>query len=421
MSPRTGTAPRTSPAGGAPGRTGSPVLIIAAREIRAAVLKKSTLITLVLMLAAIIGGVTAVKLLGGDDEPSSGTVAVVGEAPFPAPRSADAPDAPQAPGTPGAAQHPGAIGIVPAADAAAARGLVESGDVDAALIPGDDGSWTMLVEGSPDPALSATVGELVQSAARDRAIAAAGADPAAVNRAAAAAGPRIESLETTDTAGIFVAMVGAMVVMSLILMFGGMIALSVMEEKSSRVVEIMLATVRPLQLLAGKILGAGIAGMAFAVVLVGTAVAALAATGVAADIDLPLGTLLWFLPFFVVTYLFFGSLYAAAASLVSRVEDFQGAQWPVMLLAMVTFYIPAAGVAQIDSPVLRVLAWVPPTSSTLAPMQYAAGNMGVGGMLAALALMLVAAVLVTWLASVIYPRNVLRIGATIRWRDALRR
>ncbi|WP_448852032.1 ABC transporter permease [Corynebacterium sp. 335C] len=408
-----------SPAGadgtgrGTTGRAGSPVAIVAAREFRATMMRKSTIITLVLMLASVVGGIFAVQAFGGGDGgPDTEDVAVVGDAGFLAPVAPDAP---------GADALPLTVDARPAADAAEARALVESGDVHAALVPGDGSSWTMIVEGAPDPALTSVIGELLQGSARDAALADAGVDPAAIARAAAGATLDVESIEAVNVGGIIVAMIGSVVIITLIMMFGGMIAMSVVEEKSSRVVEIMLATVRPLHLLAGKILGAGAAGMVFAVAIVGTAAAALAATGVGRDLDLPPGTVLWLLPFFVAAYLFFGSLYAAAASLVSRMEDFQGAQWPVMLLSMLTIYVPAFGWSRTDSTLMRVFAWIPPTSTTAAPLQYAAGEMGDLQMLGALALLLVAAAIVTWLASIIYPRNILRTGAKVRWRDALRR
>lgn len=106
-----------------------------------------------------------------------------------------------------------------------------------------------------------------------------------------------------------------------ILLFGMYVAMGVVEEKSSRVVELLLSTLRPLQLLWGKIIGIGAVGLlqlaAYGVVGVGAALATdtLTITGTA------LGVFASTLGWFVLGFAFFAVLYAAAGSMVSRQED----------------------------------------------------------------------------------------------------
>jgi hypothetical protein len=129
-----------------------------------------------------------------------------------------------------------------------------------------------------------------------------------------------------------VAIVGVIVLYSLLILFAQFVAQGVVEEKSSRVVELLLATMRPWQLLAGKILGLGRAraradrghrrrrdrgALAFDVV------------------ELPgelVGTVLWLLFWFVLGYALFASLFAVAASLVSRQEDLGSVLTPASLV-----------------------------------------------------------------------------------------
>nr|WP_276124443.1 ABC transporter permease [Corynebacterium lactis] len=139
----------------------------------------------------------------------------------------------------------------------------------------------------------------------------------------------------------------------------------------------------------------------------------------AESVHVPWGSVALLLPCFVLGYLFFAALYAASASLVSRMEDFQGAQMPVLLLSMLAMYVPLFGWSKLDSTFMQVAAWIPPVSVTTAPLQYAAGNFSALQLVGSLAIMAVGVVAVTALAAKIYPRNVLRTGAAVSWKKAL--
>ena len=104
---------------------------------------------------------------------------------------------------------------------------------------------------------------------------------------------------------------------------GYFVAMGVVEEKSSRVVELLLSTLRPRHLLAGKILGLGVLGFGAAALLAVVGLAAAAAGGaldVNGDVIVAAAlALVWF----VVGYAFYAAAFACAASLVSRQEDLQ--------------------------------------------------------------------------------------------------
>ncbi|MFD8880628.1 ABC transporter permease [Corynebacterium xerosis] len=397
-------------------RASTAIGLVTKRELRENLMKKGSVVTLILGIVLAVGGVLLTAYLTRDDgeatEPTR--IAVVGEAPF-ADSLADAPR--------GALPTP--IETLPAADEDAARAMIDDESADAALVPagGADGAttneWTLLQNGTPDT-LVVTLNSALAAQLQDDAIAAQGGDPAAVAAAAGQGSVTSQSTQDIDFAALIVVGVGVMVMITAIMMFGGSVASSVIEEKSSRVVEIMLATIRPLHLLAGKILGAGLAGAIMMAAIVAAASVTIIATGLAADFDIPWLAVATLIPFFILGYLLFAALYATAGSLVSRMEDFGAAQMPVLILSFVAIYVPAFGWSQLDSTFMQVAAWIPPASVTTAPLQYAMGNFSGLQLLGSGAVLVVSCVVMLLLAAKIYPRNVLRTGSRVAWMQALK-
>src|SRR5699024_8224786 len=187
----------------------------------------------------------------------------------------------------------------------------------------------------------------------------------------------------------------------------------------SRVVELLLSTVRPLQLLWGKIIGIGLAGLAqlaaYAVVGVVTGLA----TGVLTLTGTALGVLAMTLGWFVLGFTLFAALYAAAGSMVSRQEDVNSTTMPLTMLVIAMFVAAMFVIDDPDGTAARVLGWIPPTSTTVMPLRVAAGvadPVQIGGSIAVMAAAIVA---VTALAARIYQRSVLRVGRPVSWREAL--
>ena len=391
-------------------RASTAIGLVAKRELRENLVKKGSVVTLILGIVLAVGGVLLTAYLTRDDgEAAEATViAVVGEAPF-ADALAGAPE--------GATPTP--IETRAAASEDEARALLDDGAVDAALLPAGGNEWTLLQDGTPDmlaPTLNAALTQQLQA----EAIAEQGGDPAAVAQAAAQGSVTSQSVQDIDVAALLVVGVGVMVMITGIMMFGSSVASSVIEEKSSRVVEIMLATIRPLHLLAGKIIGAGLAGAIMMAAIIAAASATILATGLAGDFDIPWGAVATLLPFFILGYVLFAAMYATAGSLVSRMEDFGAAQMPVMILSFVAIYVPAFGWSQLDSTFMRVASWIPPASVTTAPLQYAMGNFSGLQLLGAGAILAVSCLLMLFLAAKIYPRNVLRTGSRVTWLQAIK-
>lgn len=205
-----------------------------------------------------------------------------------------------------------------------------------------------------------------------------------------------------------------------VLGYGFSVAFGVVEEKSSRVVEILLATIRPFQLLAGKIVGIGLLGLVQLLVLGGVAVGLAVAAGRA---NIPEGALaaagpviLWFL----LAYALYSSAFAAAAALVSRQEELQNITAPLSLTLAASLIV---GLIALDNPTSTaavVASFIPPAAPVVMPPRMILGAAPAWQVALSLALMLTAIVLLIRLAARIYEGAVLRTGRRIKLRQAWR-
>jgi hypothetical protein len=188
------------------------------------------------------------------------------------------------------------------------------------------------------------------------------------------------------------------------------------------VVELLLTTVSPRRLLTGKVLGIGTLGLA-QLVLAGAA--ALIAGKLAGGAGLPSAApkavalvVLWF----VLGYVFYSVAFAVAGALVSRQEDLTTAMLPINLLLIGAFYLALIVVnVNPNSTVAQIAAFVPPLSPMVVPARMVLGDMTAVGLIAAVAVDLIATAGLIVLAGRIYERAILRIGAPVRLRQVLRR
>ncbi|MFE3289681.1 ABC transporter permease [Rhodococcus sp. NPDC059234] len=388
------------------------VSLVARREFLTQVRKKSFLISNVIVLVAIIGGIVAYSLFSGGGDENRDTVGLVGDQSL----SALLVTAGEQTGT--------LVEVSAVPDEATARSRVESGDLDVALIPHPDGSATAVTDSEIDTGLRTVLDAAVAGQAQQSTLAAQGVDTAALREDTAAAVVTVDAINPPDPErGQRIALsIAAVVVLYMqILAFGMYVAMGVVEEKSSRVVELLLSTLRPLQLLWGKIIGIGAVGLlqltAYGIAGVGTGLAtgALTVTGAA------LGTVASTLGWFVLGFAFFAVLYAAAGSMVSRQEDVNSTAMPLTLLIMAMFFTAFSAVSNPDGTLSNVLSWIPPFSAVLMPLRIAAGVTGPGQVLGTIVIMLAVTVTLSAVAAKIYQRSILRVGKTVSWKEAFGR
>ena len=234
-----------------------------------------------------------------------------------------------------------------------------------------------------------------------------------------AGGVRARRVLTAACAGVHPG-AGARVLYGQLLGYGFWVASGVVEEKSSRVVEVLLATIRPRQLLLGKVLGIGALGLvqlvALAVVGLGLAVA-LGSLTWSADLGVAILTsFAWFL----LGFTFYAAGYAAGAARVSRQEDLQNVVTPLNLMAIASFFGSIIAINAGDSVWVQVFSVIPPFSALMQPSLIAAGDSSPALVVLAVVLMLVAIAGMVVLAARVYERSVLRTGSPITLRESLR-
>ena len=383
----------------------------AAREIQILLLKKGVVITFVILLLAMVGFIgfgTWMKNKGEAEAEAGGpVVAAVGIAEQ--------------------LLNDAGYDARTATDRAEAEQLVRDGDVQAALIVEGD-TWEVLADGSPSTTILTGLDALSQQQARAETLSNLGISPADYE----AASPQINvvPVDINDTEGddtaeqltrLLTTFFALIIVMFTVITFAAQVGSRVTEEKSSRVVELILASVRPLDFLAGKLLGTVIFGFLATAVLLAVGGIGLKVSGLIDDVEVDWSVLPILLVAWLLSMLFFGGLYAAAGAMVQRTEDLQSTQMPILLLLMACVYISSFGWSNTDSTFMQVVSWIPPFSIFSAPLTYAAGDFTAVQLAGSFALAAVTTVLVVWGAARIYKRTILNNGSVTKWSQVLRR
>ena len=198
----------------------------------------------------------------------------------------------------------------------------------------------------------------------------AGVDPGQL--AAVQAPPEVVTLEPEserDPGRFLVANIGAVLILVGIFSFGFTVLTGVVEEKQSRVVEVVLSTVRPRDLLMGKVLGIGILGLFQLLIFV---VAALAAASIVGDVELPAttpGAIAMLSIWFILGYTLYSTALGFLGALASRMEEASNASTPVTVVAMVSYFVAIFAVVNDPSgPVATVATFLPPSAPFVVPL-----------------------------------------------------
>lgn len=382
------------------------VWLVAKREILINIRAKSMWILTGITLFGIIAAILAFKFIGGDGAVKVGVVDESHARPLVA-----------------AAGSLNTDVETRTVDEAAGRRLVRDGELDV-LVLGGPAAPKAVVERELDPAVEAALNAVGGQSVLDQEIRRAGGDPAAVMTAMSQVKVDVEKLDT-EAAGfeqrVGISMIAGILVYLALIMYGQAVIQGVVEEKSSRVVELLLSTIRPWQLMFGKVLGLGVVGLAqFAIIAVLGAAVAVAADVYTIPSAVVLGAAGWTLLWFVVGYLMFALMFAAAGALVSRQEDSAGVSGPLMTLLIIPYVV---GVSMVpndpDSSTVVALSLIPFFSPSLMPMRMAFGAPAWQIALSFALCALVIAALV-WLAGRIYRNSVLRTGTRVKLKEALR-
>jgi ABC-2 type transport system permease protein len=211
------------------------------------------------------------------------------------------------------------------------------------------------------------------------------------------------------------------IVWVLISTYGSQIAQGIGEEKSSRVVEVLLSAVRPVQLLIGKVTGIGLLALVQAASMVAVFVIAGFASGSSLVHGATLGVVIAGGVFIVLGYAFYCTAFAAAGSLVSRQSDVNSTILPVQLPLIVAYALSYTVIyANGASKFFYVLGYLPPTSPIAMPVLYAAGDVPVWQVALSAVVCAAGTVWMARLAVRIYANSILRTGPRIKLSQAIR-
>lgn len=273
--------------------------------------------------------------------------------------------------------------------------------------------------------LAAIVGAAEQATERTRAIAELGLTPEEAAALLTPAPLASRSLEAPDPAAEprrIAGLVGAFLMYMAILMFGQFVMLGVLEEKSNRVVEVVLSRVQPHQILTGKVLGIGLLGL-LQLIIVSAAVVVMLTMINVQGIDLAAigaGMLARIVFWFLLGYAFFSVLYASMGALVSRQEDAMSAGMiPIMLMLPGYFFsLLASGDPELAT--VRLFSLIPPTSPMVMPIRSSVTPVPAWEIALSIGLIVVAIYAMIRFGGRVYRGAVLQIGAKVRIRDAWR-
>lgn len=348
--------------------------LVAAREITAQIRTKSFLISTAILLVAVLAGVIAGGILSG-------------RAPDPAPVAVTADVVPLIPE--GAPVDPQVV-----ADESAARAAVEDRAVDAAVVA--------------DPASPTGVRILALEA-----------EPSDVVAAFTVA-PPVDLLEPSASgsgvAYLVAALFGAVFMMSA-MGFGATIANNTIVEKQTRTVEILLAAVPARALLAGKILGNSVLALGQTAAVAAVSVIGLMVTGQSELLGMLGAPILWFVLFFIVGFVLLAAIFAASASLVSRIEDSGNVLMPAMMLTMLPYFVVI--LFPENRLVMTIASYFPFSAPVAMPVRLFVGTAAWWEPLVSLVVLGASAAAAIAVAARIYRRSLLHVGPRVRLREAL--
>lgn len=222
------------------------------------------------------------------------------------------------------------------------------------------------------------------------------------------------------TAATAVAYVGSLLLLMSLAVYGQWVLTGVVEEKNNRVVELILSAIRPRQLLAGKVIGIGLLGLAQLALVAGLAAALLAAGVFDAPASLG-GSLVLVVPWFAFGFALYAVAYAAAGALASRQQDANSAGQPVTYTLLAAYFVGYIALsADANGTLAHVLTVFPLTAPLVLPARNALVGVPLWEQLLAVALTLASIYALNRLAGRVYARGLLHAGPRLKARTAWR-
>ncbi len=378
-------------------------VLVARREVRMRLRSRVFVGGTILMAALVVIGIVAASLLAGRTSPvrvgfSGGSQSL--EDSF----------------TATAAALGANVTISDVTDATDGEAQVTAGTLDVLVIGSSTGP-TAVAKTAIAPNVESAL-SLASEAAR---LSDAGLSPAAVSSAMALVPVRLlQPAAPKDTENLLAALALGILLWIALGQYGNMVAQGVVEEKATRIMEILLATIRPSRLLLGKVIGIGLVGLLQLTIVGAAALIAVQLTHVAVIPALGAASILADIFWFLIGFLFYATAYSAVASLVSRQEEVQSAVAPISILQIAGYLLMYAALPNPTGPLATIASLLPPFAPILMAVRMAATDVPVWQPVLAAALSIACIVGLTWLAGRVYANAALRLGTRVRFREAFR-
>jgi ABC-2 type transport system permease protein len=377
-----------------------PWQLVAHREISTKIRDKTFIGSTAFLLIVVLAAVIIPALISGHGGPDK--IAVLDDAGAKVVQTADA------------LKGGDSFEVTRAEDQAGAERLVSDGDVKAALLPGADG-YVVVGDQQLDSDLQNTLREAVANLGMEHNAGKAGLTPDQLRAGTAVQERLLNPGPLPDLVADFVNIGLALAFYMTALGFGMMIAQSVVQEKESRVVEILAAAIPIRALLWGKVIGNTVLALSQIVVIAAASLIGLLATGQADILKVIAPVAGWFVVFFVLGFIALAGLWAVAGSLATRQEDLGSTTLPGQMILMIPFFFSVFAGASAKT----VASFIPIASSMAMPGRMLTEHVPVWQPLLAILILLVATVGIVRLGARVYERTLLKTGRRLGYREAI--
>ncbi len=205
-----------------------------------------------------------------------------------------------------------------------------------------------------------------------------------------------------------------------ILLYGQFVATSVATEKSSRAMELLITSAKSNNLMFGKVLGAGVAGLVQLISILGVSYVSYQVNAeywganmiVQSIFDMPLSILIYTIVFFVLGFAIYSFLYGAVGSMATKVEDINTTSMPITFLFIIAFMIVVTGMTSgnVDSTIMIVASYFPFTSPMAMFTRIAMGNVPFTGVMISIVILILSTIGIGIFSAKIYRMGVLMYG-----------
>ena len=377
-------------------------LLVTRREVVSRITDKSFLIGTALMVAMLVGfiGFTAWQDERTDEVTLAATPDAVAMADVIAETAPDVDDKVE-------------VTVLEVDDADAAETALRESEADAWLHPADDG-WQLTSESSEQESLTEVTRTVVRQAVLAENATNAGTTVEALEAGSAVSTDFLRGDAEKAAVAQAVGFVFVFLFYFAALIFGMQLASSVIEEKQSRIVEIIAAAIPLRHLLAGKVLGNTALAMIQLLIYLAVGLVGLSFTPYKSFVPALSGPTAWFIGFFFAGFVALACLWAVAGSLASRTEDLQATSTPLTMLMLVMFF----GGVSLDGRAQVIASFVPPVSAVVMPKRILAGGVEWWEPLLALGLLAAFAAITVWVGERLYRRALLQTGGRVSLRQA---